>query len=472
MASLTDKEIAKAIREAKSNGEDVYRTDEAKARGIGRLRVRARPTGQCLFYFRYVDPLGKQDTLPIGVYDVDGRRGLTLRKAREKAGHLSRLYQDGRRDLRAYIEHIEAAERAERELAARARAQAEEHSKAGTLRALLEGYVAHLERQGKSSSKDANNVFKLNVFDAWPDKAAMPARETTSEDVSAMLARLIDRGKGRTAAKLRSYVRAAFAAALEASHEPTIHPALHNFHLVGNPAAAVSAKRLSQYSVPRERTLNASELLGFIKAIDALPDGLNRDVLWLCLLLGGQRPAQLLRLRPSDVDMDELTITIFDIKGARSKPRAHRLPLTERAAAIVARWLERALTDDTDEEGAVAMDYVFTNTGKVPLRVETISAIVSEISSAMVKKKTARAPFQLRDIRRTCETMFAAMRISKDVRAQIQSHGLGGVQDRHYDRHDYMEEKRRAIESWDARLIEIASGAQRKNVVPITRHRA
>jgi len=31
--------------------------------------------------------------------------------------------------------------------------------------------------------------------------------------------------------------------------------------------------------------------------------------------------------------------------------------------------------------------------------------------------------------------MLAAMGVSSDVRAQLQSHGLGGVQSRHYDRH-------------------------------------
>jgi len=469
VASLTDKTIARAIREAKGSATDIYLTDEAKARGIGRLRARARSTSQCLFYFRYVDPTGKQDSIAIGVYDVEGRQGLTLRKAREKAGELSRLYQDGRRDLRAYVEHIEAGARAERESAARARAEAEQHATAGTLRALLDGYVEHLKRQKKSSAGDAANLFKLNVYEAWPHLAALPARDITSKDVSTMLARLIDAGKGRSAAKLRSYLRAAFAAALDAGNDPTVHPALHKFHLPSNPAAAVSAKRLSQFNNARVRTLNTFELMGFMQALDSLPDGLNRGVLWLCLLLGGQRPIQLLRLRPSDVDMDEGTITIYDIKGARSQPRAHRLPMTNKAAKIVGRWLNKSLEVDEDDEDATVSDYVFSNTRKVPLRVETISEVVKEISKAMVKKKAARSAFQLRDIRRTCETMMAALGVSKDIRAQLQSHGLGGVQDRHYDRHEYMEEKRIALEKWGARLMEIASGSDLNKVVSLTR---
>jgi integrase len=466
VAGLTDKAIAKAVSEAKKTGSDIFRTDGAKARGIGSLRLRARPTGQCLLYFRYGNPAGKQDSIPVGVYDITGKTGLTLRKARAKAGELSQLYQAGRKDLRGYLEHQEAQARVSRESAARDRAEAKRQSTAGTFQALFDGYVVQLEQQGRSSAADARNLFRRNVCDpdASPHLAAMPARQITSEDISGILGRVIQRGKGRTAAKLRSYLRAAFAAALAAPYEPTIHPALHGFHLIGNPAAAVPAKGLAQFNVAGERTLNATELQAFLKAVDALSAGLSRDVLWLSLLLGGQRFAQLVRARPQDVDMDELTITLFDPKGARKQPRAHRLPLTERAVMIVKRWLDRALVEQDDGS---TMPYVFTNNGKVPIRGETLSGVVSEICAAMLKAKTARAPFTLRDIRRTCETMLAALGVSKDLRAQLQSHGLGGVQDRHYDRHEYMEEKRRALEAWDARLIEIAGGGHGKNVVPL-----
>jgi len=56
---------------------------------------------------------------------------------------------------------------------------------------------------------------------------------------------------------------------------------------------------------------------------------------------------------------------------------------------------------------------------------------------------------EMRDLRRTCETMLAAMGVSSDVRAHLQSHGLGGVQTRHYDRHSTMDEKRKALELWE-----------------------
>jgi hypothetical protein len=54
------------------------------------------------------------------------------------------------------------------------------------------------------------------------------------------------------------------------------------------------------------------------------------------------------------------------------------------------------------------------------------------------------------------------------VRAQLQSHGLGGVQQRHYDRHEYALEKRAALEKWARHLAALKSGKQ-ANVVPLSR---
>jgi hypothetical protein len=50
----------------------------------------------------------------------------------------------------------------------------------------------------------------------------------------------------------------------------------------------------------------------------------------------------------------------------------------------------------------------------------------------------AIAGFQLKRIRSGIETLLAARRVSREVRGHLQSHGLTGVQARHYDGHDYM----------------------------------
>ena len=43
--------------------------------------------------------------------------------------------------------------------------------------------------------------------------------------------------------------------------------------------------------------------------------------------------------------------------------------------------------------------------------------------------------------------LLAKVGVALHIRGQLQSHGLGGVQERHYDAHDYLPEKRLALQS-------------------------
>lgn len=95
------------------------------------------------------------------------------------------------------------------------------------------------------------------------------------------------------------------------------------------------------------------------------------------------------------------------------------------------------------------------------MRVETASAAVSDIVKLMVEQEQARGHFKMRDIRRTCETTLAAMGVSQEVRVQLQSHGLGGVQNRHYGRHKYMDEKRHALDAWMRHLAKLSKQQKR-----------
>ena len=76
----------------------------------------------------------------------------------------------------------------------------------------------------------------------------------------------------------------------------------------------------------------------------------------------------------------------------------------------------------------------------------------------MVKAEEAREPFQLRDLRRTAETMLAKLGTGPNIRGEVQSHGLGGVQKRHYDQYDYLEEKRAALQLWVSYLAALKAG--------------
>jgi integrase len=250
-------------------------------------------------------------------------------------------------------------------------------------------------------------------------------------------------GKERAAAKLRSYLRRAYQIAIYSRLDPKQPSSLKAFGLRSNPVAAIP-------TIPgkaRSRTLSADELKAYLAALgDTLPD----KVLRLALYAGGQRMRQLLRATVADWDGERLRL--FDPKGRRQTPREHLLPLGPKAVAIVDALAASAKQRSTS--------LLFSTYGTRPLSDFTISKRVAEIAKAL-----GGEAFDLRDIRRTAETMLAGMKVSRDIRAQLLSHGISGVQAVHYDRHDYMDEKADTLVKWERRLDEIERGKKPAKVV-------
>ena len=437
-------------------GRDRWMSDGG-TRGAGRLVARLTRDGVLLYFQHYHD--GQKRLLPLGDYDASGKQGLTLPKAREKVGELTAMYRDGVTDLHRHLQRErEAAERVQR-AAEEAQRREQESAQRGTLRALLTAYAAHLERQGKVSAPGARGALTRHVLKAAPDLAEMKAADVPAPEFVRLIGKLAEDGKGRTAAIVRAYLRAAYSLAIRSHTDPDVPLTLRSFGITANPIADISA--LTRYTRARERVLSQPELQAYLKHLEALPAGAVKDALQLSVLLGGQRPAQLVRMQASDVDLSGATVSLYDPKGARQQPRRHVLPLVGEAVKILTRRIE-ALDDGAP---------LLSTDGTTSVRPETLSGAVAEIVKAMMTAKQAREPFQLRDIRRTCETMLAGLGVSSDVRAQLQSHGLGGVQARHYDKHGYVDEKRRALELWAHHLEQVKSGETAK-VVPIRRRRS
>ena len=454
---LSDAGIRAAIARAKKTGRQVWKSDGAIPKTHGGLQLFVHPHGAPRWYWRSTKPDGTKPRLPMGAHTFgkgDGKSTFTLAQARNKVAALAALYlAPESRDVRAHLDREAAREAAEREAAERTkRAALAADAAAGeyTLEKLFAAYVAHLRRQGKSSASAAEGMFKLHVAEAHPITAALPANAVSARDIVTLLRTLTEAGKGRTAGKLRSYLRAAYALAARAALDSDAPAAFLPFNVEANPVQATAA--LAQYNRALDRALSDPELREYWAALQAAPDSPARDALLLLLLLGGQRPAQLARATVADVDLHAKTLRLHDPKGKRTQPRVHTLPLSAAAVPVVERCLARAEAQKVARPEAHTHGWLFSTHGAAPLRPETLTEATREIAAALMAKPKAqrivREVFQLRDIRRTCETRLAALGVSKDVRAQIQSHGLGGIQARHYDRHDYMPEKAAALAAW------------------------
>ena len=419
-----------------------------------RLAVRATAGAKS---FIFEAKLGRQ-TIRRTIGDV---KNWKLDGAREEARRLQTLVDKGTDPRELEREQAEAKARAK--AAKQAATDDAEKRKRYTLKALCEAYADLLEANGKAqSARQTRSIFKCHVLDAHPDIAALPAQDVTAHQIATMVRKVAEQGKDRTAGILRSYLSAAFNAARKSPFDAKLPSALIAYGIESNPVEPVSTIAVRRGN----HTLTAGELKAYMAALsdDDLPD----LALKLALYAGGQRMAQLLRAKVGDYDEHTKALRLWDGKGKRSTPREHLLPLAPKAAVIVeklaarAKALEEANARKEGREPGNSNLWLLSSQGKTPLADTT----PGKRATAICKSMNGEA-FDLRDLRRTCETMLAGMGISKDTRAQLLSHGLSGVQDAHYDRHGYIEEKRAALTAWEQRLDEIATGKRAANVVPM-----
>lgn len=403
-----------------------------------RLAVRATAGAKS---FIFESKLNRQ-TIRRTIGDV---KNWKLDEAREEARRLQTLVDKGT-DPRE-LDREQAETKARAKAASEASKQDAENRKRYTLKTLCEAYGDLLEANGKAqSARQARSILKCHVIEAHPDIAALPAQYVTAHQIAAMVRKVAEKGKDRAAGILRSYLSAAYNAARKAPFDAKLPAALIAYGVESNPVEPVSTIAVQR----GDRTLTTDELKAYMAALS--DDDLSDMALKLALFSGGQRMAQLLRAKVSDYDKDTQTLRLWDGKGKRTAPREHLLPLAPKAAAIVERLTERAKVQNSP--------LLFSSFGKKQLVDTTPGKRAAAICKAMGGES-----FDLRDIRRTCETMLAGMGISRDTRAQLLSHGISGVQAAHYDRHGYINEKRAALSAWEQRLDEIATGKQAANVV-------
>lgn len=362
----------------------------------------------------------------------------TIDDARREATRLQVLIDQGLdpRELDAEDKAQKAAQKAA-EAARRAEA---DHRQQYTLEALCRAYEAFLIARGKTkSAASARSGFNLHLIEAFPALAKTPANEVKPEQLVEAIRKLFHAGKERTAGVLRSNLSAAFTAAMRAPYSAKLPAEFIPFNVTTNPVALIDAIPVKA----RDRVLDEKELRAYLQA---LGEGQIDQILKIALFAGGQRLAQLMRARVRNYDAKTKTLTLFDGKGRRAEAREHVLPLGPVAAALVEAQVAIAKSRLTEYPDG----WLFSETGKAPFDNLVPGKRLKKIVESIGCEK-----FDLRDIRRTAETAFAAMGVSQEIRAQIQSHGITGVQAKHYDRHSYLAEKRTALESWEAHLSKL-----------------
>lgn len=388
---------------------------------VGGLEVRKFTNGVISFHWRYTFQ-GRARREPIGVYDSSSppksveptAKGYSLIAAIRRAEQLS-------------LKHFTLRESGgmpslKKELSEQKKQNQRE--KVYTLQALMEMYCDYLEGLNRTSHKDVRSIVALHIVGKAPTLAETHANEVTGEQIADLMRMLFEEGKGRTANKLRSYVSAAYSVAKAAKSRPNIPVKFKEFGITHNPAADTAPD--ARANKPDKNPLSVEEMRQYWSIIKDLK-GLKGAALRLHLLTGAQRLKQLVRLRTVDCGKD--AITIFDGKGRPGHdPRPHCVPLIEPAAQAL---------KECNPRGTYALS---TDGGEKHIDAITLSRWACDIVGARI------VDFQAKRLRSGVETILAAAKVTQEDRGRLQSHGNSGVQAKHYDGYDYMDEKRQALE--------------------------
>lgn len=318
---------------------------------------------------------------------------------------------------------------------------------ADTFGTLAQRFVDDYAKPHKRSWRDDARQLRTMVLPKWEHHVAGEITRANVRDLLGAVART--RG-GVTANRLRSLLSKLFRWA--ASQD----------YLEANPAADLP--KLTR-ETSRERVLTDAEILALWQRLDALEAAWRRRddeadeadaepcippgvALWLRLrLLTGQRGGSVGAMKWADLDLDKRRV--WEIPAADMKAgHPHVVPL----APWVCELLKARRAQARDE--AV---YVLDGGRARHVRAGVTALVGLE-------------DFTAHDLRRTAATGMARAGIARFVIARVLGHvdrSVTGI----YDRFEYLDEKRIALESWARTVTAIVTGKTGADVVPFAKRR-
>jgi integrase len=413
---ITDKQIQKAMREAPASGKGSIELKDPGERGAGRLAIVIRPMAGRVaaeWYAVYYRG-GKRVTAKLGSYPT-----MPVVEARAK-------FQTD------YAPGISSGENPSAKL--------RKVSARGTVSELFTAYVEHLEARGARSA----GLVKFLLLSptsgmAKSIGAGRQAGSVTPDEIVPHLAKIHGRGAKVHANVVRSYTSAAYNFGMRSEHSFTRANTDVRWGIKVNPVTAIPAD-MSAGRVG-DRFLSPVEFrIVWLWLADYQSESLIASAIMLKMATG-QRSEEVLRISESGYDRQKAMATWEKTKNGLP----HSIPLPHQATAIL---------DTLPSNGH---GWFFPRQGK-----PTMPAGHPSISKVIVKFLTQHpdfARFNARDLRRTWKTLAGDAGIPKEMRDRLQNHAQrGDVSSRHYDRYDYLPERRAAMAKWAAYLDLVIAG--------------
>ncbi|MEQ9910936.1 tyrosine-type recombinase/integrase [Pectobacterium polaris] len=397
---LTDSKI-KGIKPKDSA---YYVWQAAATRGTGRLGIKIYPSGRKVFVYKYHKD-GVRRFLSLGDYPHLSLADATA-KALEAAASVSTT------ELVTF-----------------------QHA---TVQQLFDDYIAdqkRLERRAYDKTENRLNQVLATGFIS-PD---MPAKAVAPDNIKKVLADFINRGVLAGANKVRTSLHAVFNFGLFADNDPANINGKVKYGLERNPVAVVPAQRGADKALDRFLSWDEVAQLLLLLNVPDIACPMNPDfsrLALLCLHTGGQRPWELITNTRDNWDKGNKTLTVPPHISKNGD--YHVIALSESAIKIL----------EEQERLYPESEFIF------PGKTKDGYLLSAEFSKQFRKFciKTEFSAFTPRDIRRTFKTLAGEMGISSELRDIVQNHKRPGVSRKHYDRYDYLKEKREVIALWEGKL--------------------
>lgn len=409
------------IKGFKPKGTPYYKWDVNGERGTGKLAVQITPKGSKLFVFRYFKE-GKAKFIRLGKYPE-----YSLIDARKQATKYGAFLKQ---DLDPKEEIAQAKE--DKALAKKVEAQK------GSIKQLFVSYTAQMEKDGKRTYKAVLSSLEKEVYPFISQETK--AKDVTAHDVIIVLSNMIKREAITQSNRVRSYLMAAFNYGLKHDNDPANYIDEAKFGLAYNPVAGIpkqkAAERIGEHYLSKTEVKQLLHDLKHEYYRFKMGDNI-RNLIQLTFYTGGQRPYELVASKWESIDWEEKTLLITS--DISKNKRLHIIPLTESAILVLKE--QKLSTGDSD--------FIFPHRFDPAkhIRPDSLSQAISRY-----RDNTEIRSFIPRDIRRTCKTLMGEIGISKSIRDRLQNHALQDVSSKHYDRYEYMPEKRIALESWERQL--------------------
>jgi integrase len=415
-ASLTDRRV----RTLRPSGADRIELWDALVRGFG-----IRATVQTKSWFVMYRLAGRQRRMTLGTFPL-----MSLREARRAAA-------DALMKVRNRIDPQDEREAAERRLR-----QSRANSFTAVAAQFMDSYV-----RAKRQLRTADEIQAMLDSDVLPDWGGRPIDSITKGDVRSLLRKVANRGAAHRANKHLAVVRKLFNWALE-EDIVAVSPC-HGVRPVVD-------------QVERDRVLSDDEVTAIWSACKqtAYPFG----PLFQFLLLTGQRRGETAAICWSEIDLARAVWTI-PAEKAKGK-RIHLVPL---APMVVNLLLSLPRKDD--------IDLIFTTTGKTPAsgfskaKAELDTLVQIQLRNRAIERGDApewvkpMPEWRLHDLRRTMATNLGRLKIPRLHITKVLNHADAGVTPV-YDRFEYFDEKRHALETW-AQFLDGLVNPQQARIVSL-----